>query len=78
MVGFIKGTLLPAALERYRNFVGLSFWARGYFVSTVGRDETVIREYIRHQELEDQRLAQLKLWECDRPPSGGPRTAGPR
>jgi putative transposase len=41
----------------------MSFWARGYFVSTVGRDETVIRAYIRHQEQEDQRLDQLKLWD---------------
>lgn len=48
--------------ERKRNFVGQSFWARGYFVSTVGRDETVIREYIRNQEHEDQRLDQLNLW----------------
>ncbi len=38
-----------------------NFWARGYFVSTVGRDEAVIREYIRHQEQEDRRLEQLKL-----------------
>jgi len=36
--------------EKKRNFVGQHFWARGYFVSTVGRDETMIREYIRHQE----------------------------
>jgi len=41
----------------------LNYLARGYFVSTVGRDETVIREYIRHQEQEDQRLDQLKLWD---------------
>jgi REP element-mobilizing transposase RayT len=38
------------------------FWARGYFVSTVGRDETVIREYIQHQEQEEQRLYNLDLW----------------
>ena len=38
--------------ERKRNFVGQHFWARGYFVSTVGRDEAMIREYIRHQEEE--------------------------
>ena len=43
-------------------FCGAAFWARGYFVSTVGRDEEVIREYIRHQELEDARLEQLNLW----------------
>jgi hypothetical protein len=36
--------------------------ARGYFVSTVGRDETLIREYIRDQEQEDKRLDQLSLW----------------
>ncbi len=48
--------------ERKRNFVGQHFWARGYFVSTVGRNEAVIRAYIRHQEREDQRLEQLNLW----------------
>jgi putative transposase len=48
--------------EHKRNFVGQSFWARGYFVSTVGRDETLIREYIRDQEQEDKRLDQLSLW----------------
>lgn len=48
--------------ERKRNFVGQGFWAREYFVSTVGRDETVIREYIRNQEHEDKRLDQLNLW----------------
>jgi hypothetical protein len=37
-------------------------WARGYFVSTVGRDEAVIREYIRNQEQEDSRLDQMNLW----------------
>ena len=47
--------------ERKRNFVGQHFWARGYFVSTVGRDEAVIREYIRSQEKEDERMDQLKL-----------------
>ena len=42
--------------------VGQHFWARGYYVSTVGRDEQVIREYIRNQEQEDKRLEQLSLW----------------
>jgi putative transposase len=66
VVGFIKGKsaihLARVYGERRRNFVGQSFWARGYFVSTVGRDEEVIRKYIRHQEEEDQRLEQLNLW----------------
>jgi putative transposase len=48
--------------EKKRNFVGQHFWARGYFVSTVGRDERVIREYIRQQEAEDKRLDQINLW----------------
>ena len=48
--------------ERKRGFVGQSFWARGYFVSTVGRDEQTIRDYIRNQEQEDKRLEQINLW----------------
>jgi len=48
--------------ELARYFVGQHFWARGYYVSTVGCDERVIRAYIRHQEAEDQRLEQLNLW----------------
>jgi putative transposase len=66
VVGFIKGKsaihLARVYGERKRNFVGQHFWARGYFVSTVGRDEQVIREYIRKQEQEDARLDQLGLW----------------
>ena len=48
-------------MERKRNYVGQLFWARGYFVSTVGRDEEVIREYIRYQEHEDRRIDQMNL-----------------
>jgi REP element-mobilizing transposase RayT len=48
--------------EKKRNFVGQHFWARGYFVSTVGRDTEVIREYIKKQEEEDKRLEQMNLW----------------
>ena len=66
VVGFIKGKsaiyLARNSGERSRNFVGQHFWARGYFVSTVGRDEEMIREYIRHQEEEDKRLDQMQLW----------------
>ena len=65
VVGYIKGKsaihLARVYGERKRSFVGQHFWARGYFVSTVGRDEAVIRDYIRRQEQEDQRLDQLKL-----------------
>ena len=66
VVGFIKGKsaihLARVYSERKRNFVGEHFWARGYFVSTVGRDETAIREYIKKQEAEDERLDQLAFW----------------
>ena len=66
VIGYIKGKsaihIAREYGERKRNFVGQHFWARGYFVSTVGRDETQIREYIRNQEKEDQRLEQLSLW----------------
>ena len=65
VVGYIKGkSAIHVAREygeRKRNFVGQHFWARGYFVSTVGRDEEVIRKYIREQEKEDERLEQLNL-----------------
>ena len=65
VVGFIKGKsaihLARVYGERKRNFVGQHFWARGYFVSSVGRDEEVIRQYIRNQEKEDQRQEQLNL-----------------
>jgi len=65
VVGFIKGKsaihIARTYVGRKRNYVGQHFWARGYFVSTVGRDEAVIRNYIRHQEQEDQRVDQLKL-----------------
>jgi putative transposase len=46
---------------KMRNFLGHKFWARGYFVTTVGRDEEVIRAYIQNQELADRELEQLEL-----------------
>ncbi len=65
VVGYIKGKsaihIARTYTGRRRNFVGQHFWARGYFVSTVGRDEAVVREYIRNQEREEQRAEQLRL-----------------
>ena len=65
VVGYIKGkSAIHVARvygERKRNFVGQHLWARGFYVSTVGRDEKVIRDYIRSQEKEDERLEQMKL-----------------
>ena len=66
VIGYIKGKsaihLARVYGERKRSFVGQNFWSRGYFVSTVGRDEETIREYIKHQEEEESRLEQLKFW----------------
>ena len=65
VIGYIKGKSAIHIARHYtgraRNYVGQHFWARGYFASTVGRDEEVIRTYIRHQEQEDRRIDQLKL-----------------
>src|SRR5438128_11818465 len=67
VVGYIKGKSAIAIARRFmdrtKNFVGLNFWARGYYVSTVGRDEAQVRNYIREQEKEDRRLDQLKMFE---------------
>jgi putative transposase len=65
VIGYIKGKsaihIARTFFDRRQNFVGHHFWARGYFVSTVGRDEMVIREYIRRQEEEDKRQEQMRL-----------------
>ena len=66
MVGYLKGKSASHIARTYggreRNFVGEHFWARGYWVSTGGRDEAEVRRYIREQEAEDKRLEQLKLF----------------
>jgi putative transposase len=66
VVGFIKGKaaihIARTFMGRRKNYTGHHFWARGSYVSTVGRDEAVIREYIRTQEAEDRRLDQMDLW----------------
>ena len=65
VIGFIRGksaiSIARTYMGRKRNFVGQHFWARGYHVSTVGRDEHVIREYIKNQEEEDRRIDDLDL-----------------
>ena len=67
VVGYIKGKsaihIARTAGGRERNFTGEHFWARGYFVSTVGRDEKAIREYIQRQEEEDRRLDQMQMFD---------------
>ena len=67
VVGFIKGKSAIHIARNYmghrKNFIGQHFWAGGYFVSTVGRDEATVREYIKKQEQEDRRIDQLNMFE---------------
>jgi len=67
VVGYMKGKsaihIARNYMGRRRNFTGQKFWARGYHVTTVGRDEDVIRAYIKNQEKEDRRLDQLDLFD---------------
>mgnify|MGYP003590464833 FL=1 len=66
VVGYMKGKsaihIARTYLGQRKNYSGMSFWARGYFVSTVGADEVVVRAYIREQEQEDLRVEQLQLF----------------
>ncbi len=63
ILGFLKGKssiwVAQNSANKQRNFVGHKFWARGYFVSTVGINEKVIRAYIENQEKADKRLDDL-------------------
>ena len=66
VVGFIKGKsaihIARQYLGRKKNLTGQKFWARGFHVSTVGKDEEAIRKYIKEQEREDRRIDQLNLY----------------
>jgi len=66
VVGYIKGKsairIARDFMGRGRNFKGYHFWARGYYVSTVGADEQVIRQYIRNQEQEDRKSDDMRLF----------------
>ena len=65
LMGFIKGKsaihIARVYAGRRRNYVGQHFWARGYWVSTVGKNEAAVRRYIQEQEKEDRRLDQMEL-----------------
>lgn len=65
VVGYLEGKSAIQVARRFggrkRNFTGEHFWARGYFVSTVGLDEAMVRAYIRNQESEDERYDQMKF-----------------
>ena len=67
IIGFIKGKsaiqIARNFIGRKKNFTGQHFWARSYHVSTVGRDEEAVRNYIKDQEKEDRRIDQLNLFD---------------
>jgi putative transposase len=69
VIGYIKGKsaihIARTYLGQRRNFNGMHFWARGFFVSTVGADEETVRNYIQHQEKDDKRLDQLGMFAQD-------------
>jgi putative transposase len=69
VVGFIKGKSAIHIARTYggrkKNFVGEHFWARGYYVSTAGKDEQAVRDYIKKQEKEEERLEQLNIFKED-------------
>jgi len=69
VIGFIKGKSAIHIARTYggrkKNFVGEHFWARGYYVSTAGKDEKAVREYIKKQEEEEERLEQLSISKGD-------------
>jgi putative transposase len=73
IIGYMKGKssiwIAQNVERKMRNFLGHKFWARGYFVTTVGRDEEVIRAYIRNQELADRQLEQFELKDFSSPKS---------
>ena len=68
VVGYMKGKsaihIARTYLGQRKNYDGMHFWARGYFVSTVGSDEEVVRVYIKKQEKEDQRIEQISLFKA--------------
>ena len=66
VIGYIKGKsairIARTYLGQKKNYTGLHFWARGYFVTTVGADEESVRAYIKNQASEDKRVDQLKMF----------------
>ena len=68
-MGFLKGKSSVMIYERWGNmkykYRNRQFWCRGYFVDTVGKNETAIRNYIDNQLKEDRMREQLTLDKID-------------
>lgn len=73
-VGFLKGKSTLMIFDRHANlkykYGSRHFWCRGYFVDTVGRNETAIKQYIQNQLKEDYELDQMTIKEYVDPFTG--------
>ena len=73
-VGYLKGKSTLMIFDRHANlkykYGSRNFWCRGYYVDTVGKNETKIREYIRNQLQEDYTQDQMTLKEYIDPFTG--------
>ena len=73
-MGYIKGKSTLMIFDRHANlkykYGSRSFWCRGYYVDTVGRNQRIIEEYIRNQLEEDCAYEQMTLKEYIDPFTG--------
>lgn len=74
IMGFLKGKSSLMIFDRHANlkykYGNRNFWARGYYVDTVGRNKKQIQEYIKNQLREDQIADQMSLKEYIDPFTG--------
>ena len=72
----LKGKSTLMIFDRFANlkykYGNRHFWARGYYVDTVGRNKTAIQKYIQNQLREDQVMDQISMKEFLDPFTGGP------
>mgnify|MGYP000834503444 CR=1 FL=1 len=73
-MGFLKGKSTLMIFDRHANlkykYGGRSFWCRGYYVDTVGKNERIIQDYIRNQLEEDNMHEQISMKEYIDPFTG--------
>ena len=78
IMGYLKGKISLMIFDRHANlkykYGNRHFWARGYYVDTVGRNKKQIQEYIKKQLEEDKIADQMSLKEYIDPFTGGKET----
>ena len=79
-MGYLKGKSSLMIFDRHANlkykYGNRHFWCRGYYVDTVGRNEKVIKEYVRNQLQEDIASDQISIKEFTDPFTGEPVNKG--